>query len=146
MDKKGNITTDPYLAKTLVPLGGKDFGHKGFGLSSSIEILCGPFLGMLHGLRLLPMNGPNFSIPRQLGHFVMAINIKSIVSKKKYFSNIENYIKDLKKQKSKNDKILYPGEKEWLEETNRQKNGIPFDLELIQLYLKICKKYKVNLF
>ena len=48
--------------------------------------------------------------------------------------------------KSKNDKILYPGEKEWLEETNRQKNGIPFDLELIQLYLKICKKYKVNLF
>lgn len=146
MDKKGNITRDPDLAKTLVPLGGKYFGHKGFGLSASIEILCGPFLGMLHGLRLLPMKGPNFTIPRKLGHFVMAINIKSIVSKKKYFLNIENYIKDLKKQKSINDKILYPGEKEWLEEINRQKTGVPFDLELKQLFLKISKKYKVNLF
>jgi len=92
------------------------------------------------------MHGPNFSTPRKLGHFVMAINIKSIVSKKEYFSNIENYIKDLKKQKSINHKILYPGEKEWLEEANRKKNGIPFDLELEQLFLKISKKYKVNLF
>ena len=146
LDKNGNMTTNPDKAVSLFPLGGELFGHKGFGLSSSIEVLCGPFLGMMHGFRLLSMIGPNFSTPRKLGHLVMAININSITTKKKYFSNMSSYIKDLKKQKSRKQEILYPGEKEWKEEKLRTKKGIPFDFELINSFLEIDKKYNLNYF
>jgi len=146
LNKFGNETINPNLAKFLMPLGGKSFGHKGYALSSSIEILCGPFLGMLHGYRLIPMIGNDYKTHRKLGHFIMAININSIVSKKEYFKNIDKYINDLKKQKSSKNKIFYPGEKEWIEEKIRRKNGIPFDKELINSFLTIDQKYSLNLF
>ena len=40
LDKSGNYTTNPYNAVSLAPLGGKEYGYKGFGLSSSVEIMC----------------------------------------------------------------------------------------------------------
>jgi LDH2 family malate/lactate/ureidoglycolate dehydrogenase len=59
---------------------------------------------------------------------------------------MSSYIKDLKKQKSRKQEILYPGEKEWKEEKLRTKKGIPFDLELINSFLEIDKKYNLNYF
>ena len=146
LDENGKMTNDPNKAKSLFPLGGETFGHKGFGLSSSIEVLCGPFLGIAHGFRLLPMMQSDFSTPRKIGHLVMAINIEAITSKEKYYSNMSNYLRDLKKQKSNKKIILYPGEKEWIEEKLRIKKGIPFDIELVSSFLEIDKKYKLNYF
>ena len=144
LDKNGKMTNDPNKVTSLFPLGGETFGHKGFGLSSSIEVLCGPFLDIAHGFRLLSMMGPNFSTPRKIGHLVIAINIEAITSKKKYYTNMSNYLSDLKKQKSNKKKIFYPGEKEWIEEKLRIKKGIPFDTELINSFLEIDKKYKLG--
>ena len=59
---------------------------------------------------------------------------------------MSSYIKDLKKQKSRKQEILYPGEKEWKEEKLRTKKGIPFDFELINSFLEIDKKYNLNYF
>lgn len=146
LDKNGKMTRNANLAESLYPLGGKLFGHKGFGLSSSIEVLCGPFLGIAHGFRLLSMLGPDLASYRGLGHFTMAININAITSKKKYFSLINTYINDLQKQKSNKNKILYPGEKEWKEEKIRKKKGIPFDKELINSFLELDQKFSLNYF
>jgi len=59
---------------------------------------------------------------------------------------MSSYIKDLKKQKSRKQEILYPGEKEWKEEKLRTKKGIPFDFELKNSFLEIDKKYNLNYF
>ena len=143
----GNPTTNPNITKSLSPLGGNSFGHKGFGLSSSIEVLCGPLLGLMHGFRILSMDGPNFKNHRNLGHLIIAININAITSRKIYFNNMSQYISDLKSQKSKkNKKILYPGEKEWIEEKKRKKIGIPFDYELINNFQQLDKKFNLNYF
>ena len=101
LDKSGNYTTNPYNAVSLAPLGGKEYGYKGFGLSSSVEIMCGPLIGMAHGYRLLSMIGPDFSTPRKLGHFLIAISLDAFTTKKQYFKGMQNYMSDLKKQKSK---------------------------------------------
>ncbi len=146
IDSKGNYTTDPYEAIALAPMGGKEYGHKGFGLSSSVEIMCGPLIGMAHGYRLLSMIGPDFSTPRKLGHFLIAISLDSFTTKKKYFNGIKQYIKDLKKQKSKNirNPILYPGELEKITSKHRHKYGIPLDKELKTDFLYLAKKFKIN--
>ena len=146
-DQYGKSTTNAKIAESLSPLGGELFGHKGFGLSSSIEILCGPLLGIAHGYRLLSMMGPDFSSYRNLGHILIAINIESLTTRRKYYKNISNYINDLKLQKpKKNQRILYPGQKEYEEEKLRTKYGIPFDIELQNEFLKIDKNYNLNYF
>ena len=78
LDKFGKITTNAKNANSLLPLGGDLFGHKGFGLASSIDIMCGPLLGIAQSFELLPMMGPDFKTYRKLGHILMAININSI--------------------------------------------------------------------
>ena len=146
INKKGAFTQDAFEAIGLAPLGGEDYGYKGFGLSSSIEILCGPLIGMAHGYRLLSMIGPDFKTPRKLGHFLIAMKIDAFVNKKDFFRGIQLYLNDLKKQKpkNKNKKILYPGEIEKITEKFRRSNGIPFDRELRENFLTIAEKYKLK--
>ena len=146
INKKGEFTEDAFEAFALSPLGGQDYGYKGFGLSSSIEILCGPLIGMVHGFRLLSMIGPDFKTHRKLGHFLIAIKIDAFVSKKNFLKGIQLYIKDLKNQKpkNKNKKILYPGEIEKITEKLRKLKGIPFDKELKDDFTKIAEKYKLK--
>ena len=146
IDKKGNFVTNPYNAVGLAPLGGKGYGHKGFGLSSSIEVICGPLIGMAHSYRLLSMWGPDFSTPRKLGHFLIAISLNAFTTKKQYFQGMKKYMSDLKKQKPKNynNPILFPGEKEKIISKKRLKFGIPIDKELKKDFLYLADKYKVK--
>ena len=68
-------------------------------------------------------------------------------SKEFLIENISNYINDSKLQKfKKNQRILYPGQKEYEEEKLRTKYGIPFDIELQNEFLKIDKNYNLNYF
>ena len=93
------------------------------------------------------MIGPDFSTPRKLGHFLIAISLNAFTTKKQYFKGMQNYISDLKKQKSKknNNPILYPGEKEKITSKNRLKTGIPIDKELKTDFLFLANKYKVKI-
>lgn len=146
INSKGQFTIDPFKATGLAPLGGENYGYKGFGLSSSIEILCGPLIGMVHGFRLLSMIGPDFTTYRKLGHFLIAIKTDAFITKKNYQKGIKSYIADLKKQKpkNKNEKIFYPGEKEKITEKKRKEIGIPFDQELRNDFKKIANKYELK--
>ena len=109
--------------------------------------MCGPLIGMAHGYRLLSMIGPDFSTPRKLGHFLIAISLNAFTTKKQYFKGMKNYMSDLKKQKSKknNNPILYPGEKEKITSKKRLKTGIPIDKELKTDFLFLADKYKVKI-
>ena len=63
------------------------------------------------------------------------------------FKGMQNYISDLKKQKSKknNNPILYPGEKEKITTKKRLKSGIPIDKELKNDFLYLADKYKIKI-
>ena len=71
-DLSGEITTDPNIAresKKLMPLGGtKELGgHKGYGLATMVDILCGVLSGSAISSNIV-RNGP-------VGHFFGEFNI-----------------------------------------------------------------------
>ncbi|WP_046113350.1 Ldh family oxidoreductase [Aquincola tertiaricarbonis] len=73
VDEQGRPSTDPHQIRALRPLGGTDYGHKGYGLALVIELLCGPLNGNPYGPFITPMY-EQLDQPRELGAFFLAID------------------------------------------------------------------------
>jgi LDH2 family malate/lactate/ureidoglycolate dehydrogenase len=121
---------------SLLPLGGagEDFGgHKGFGLSLIVEILCaalqnGDYLTKLAG----GVEGGAAQAYR-LGHFFMAINIGSFVPLADFRKITGDMMRTLRAaRKAPGEKRIWtPGEKEFETMRERQRDGIPVGDELL---------------
>jgi len=69
-DQVGKMCTDPHVAQALLPIG----SYKGYNLGLVVEVLCSLLTNMPYGphiSRMFPLNGEK----RQLGHFLMAIDV-----------------------------------------------------------------------
>lgn len=73
LDAQGHDCTDAAQARALRPLGGEDYGHKGYGLAMMIELLCGPLNGNPFGPHISPMYDA-LERPRELGAFFIVID------------------------------------------------------------------------
>jgi ureidoglycolate dehydrogenase (NAD+) len=73
VDAAGRVTTDANAAAAVMPLGGAEFGHKGYALALMIDLLCGPLLGNPFGPHIPPMFEA-LDQPRRLGAFFIAID------------------------------------------------------------------------
>jgi LDH2 family malate/lactate/ureidoglycolate dehydrogenase len=126
VDSAGEPTTDADKSDALLPLGGMAFGYKGAGLASMIEVLCAVMTGSPFCSQLPPMKGPDFSTPRRMGHFFMAIDYRRFVAASLYESAMCAYLQDLRCQPSKPGKrVMAPGDREWSVLEERKLNGIP---------------------
>lgn len=138
IDKDGNDTDDPNALKEggiLLPLGSGDTkaGHKGFGLSAIVDLLCGvlsganygpwvpPFVSFLNPLENLPGKG--------IGHFVGAMRIDAFRPAADFKDNIDNWIERFKMATpiDKNAPVIIPGEPEFAMEKERLISGIPLN-------------------
>jgi len=151
IDINGNEPTDSReLLKTLVagtasllPLGGAGEelgGHKGYGLSVMVEILCGALVGGSFGKALSGFeNGkPAF---HKLGHLFIAINIESLVPVpvfKSITGAIMREVRTSKKAPGK-DKIYLAGEKEFDMIKMRKKEGVPINDALQKIMRELNK-------
>jgi len=126
VDSSGEPTIDPALSEALLPLGGMLYGHKGAGLASMIEVLCAIMTGSPYCSTLPAMKGPDFSTPRRMGHFFLAIDYRRFVSPQIYEAGMHAYLRDLRSQPSKpGKKVMAPGDREWLVQETRRRLGIP---------------------
>jgi LDH2 family malate/lactate/ureidoglycolate dehydrogenase len=131
VDSTGEPTIDPAQSATLLPLGGMRYGYKGSGLASMIEILCAVMTGSPYCSQLPAMKGPDFSTPRHLGHFFIAIDYRRFVSVQTYETGMQAYLRDLRKQPAKaGRKVMAPGDREWLVLEERIHRGIPIMSQL----------------
>lgn len=73
VDAAGQPSTDPQQIRALTPLGGQEFGHKGYALALVIDLLCGPLNGNPFGSQIPPMFA-DLDAPRRLGAFLMVID------------------------------------------------------------------------
>ena len=73
LDPHGVATTDPHAANALVPLGGVDYGHKGYGLALMVDLLCGPLQGNPFGPDI-PGMFTEMDAQRKLGAFFIFID------------------------------------------------------------------------
>jgi len=120
----------------LLPLGGvsEDSGsHKGYGLSTIVEILSSSLQSgaFLFGLSGFDSHGKETRF--KVGHFFLAINIESFLPVEQFKKNIGDLLRELRsvnKYPGK-DRIYTAGEKEYTIEKMIKEKGVPINSNLL---------------
>jgi LDH2 family malate/lactate/ureidoglycolate dehydrogenase len=159
ISSNGNSKTDPNVvlnkllnrSAALLPLGGigeDTSGHKGYGYATFAEILSS---ALQDGIYLKDTAGVIEDGQRRLkvGHFFLAINISNFIQIDRFKETAGNIMRELRASKKSpgRDKIYTAGEKEYFNEEERRKTGIPInkslqkDIKIMQKELRL-NKYK----
>ncbi len=137
-DANGTPTTDAarvldnLLARRgggLLPLGGagEEFsGHKGYGLSLMVDILCGVLPGAGYANNIYRKTPGGKPLPADVGHFFGAIKVEAFRPLDEFKATMDDIIRRLKATATAAgaDRIYIHGEKEY-EEAERRAKGIP---------------------
>ena len=115
VDLDGKPTTDAQRAVGLQPTG----GHKGYALAAMIEILCAQLAGVPFGRHVTKMYG-ELDKPRNLGHFMLALDVGRFTDPKGFCSQIHSFIQEMHAEGG-----LAPGDPERLSVERRKREGIP---------------------
>jgi ureidoglycolate dehydrogenase (NAD+) len=123
VDADGRPTTDAELASALVPLGGADYGYKGYGLAMMIDLLCGALNGMGFGPNLARMY-EDLDEPQDLGHLVLAIDPGRFAGGSQLQAAVRAMADDVVHA---GDAVQVPGDPELRAERERRESGIPVE-------------------
>ena len=140
LDQSGEFTINPQDATSLFPLGGEEYGYKGYGLALMVDILCGPLNGMPFGPNIPTMYG-DLTKRRHLGSLMVAINPSRFIGGSRFPEAVLHITEILKQQTGT---VLFPSEPEYVREIERQRTGIPIDLELLKEMNLWSQKLKVH--
>jgi LDH2 family malate/lactate/ureidoglycolate dehydrogenase len=141
---EGENTDDPTRVEMLAPLGGA-FGYKGAGLAGLVEILSAILSGMKLSCELAPMGGSDFSTPRRLGAFVMALRPGAFVDPDVFQDGMTRYLMALRNSPARpGGQVLAPGDREWAEADRRAVQGIPIDPETEASFRRIAGRYGLD--
>src|SRR5687767_11053600 len=115
IDADGRPTTDPHRVVGLAPTG----GHKGYALAMMIELLCAQLAGVPFGRHVTKMYG-ELNKPRNLGHFMLAIDIARFTDPKVFFKQIDSFVGEIRAEGA-----MAPGDPERLSAERRRRDGVP---------------------
>jgi L-2-hydroxycarboxylate dehydrogenase (NAD+) len=129
MDADGELTTDPFQASGLTPLGGSRMtsGHKGYGLGLMVEIFCGQLAG----------NPWSMEIPRtheggdsgDTGHMFMAWRVDAFREQDAFIEEMDRMVDLLHGMEvaevHRGQQVLVPGEPEAEAEERNRQLGVP---------------------
>ncbi|MEN3189724.1 MAG: Ldh family oxidoreductase [Atribacterota bacterium] len=125
----------------LAPLGGigeETAGYKGYGYATVVEILSaalqnGKYLKMLSGIQ------DGKSVPINLGHFFIAINISSFTDLESFKKITGDILRNLRASKKAPgaERIYTAGEKEYLSWLERKDKGAPINQNLQQQIINL---------
>ncbi|MEM7464834.1 MAG: Ldh family oxidoreductase [Pseudomonadota bacterium] len=122
IDQSGQVTTDPAagIAGTILPMA----GHKGYAISTIMDVLAGVLSGSRFGASVVGPYEPEGS--SGVGHLVLAINIEACRPLGEFEADMESLIEELKDtpRRREVDEIFYPGEMEARSEERLEKEGI----------------------
>lgn len=129
-DGEGRPVIDPHAVQMLMPLGGA-FGFKGAGLAGVATILAAALTGGALDHEMLSMTrSPDFTKPRNLGHFFFVIDPDRFVGRAAYDAAMRSYVEALRQAKpTEGNKVMAPGDREWGVADQRWRDGIPLDTE-----------------
>jgi ureidoglycolate dehydrogenase (NAD+) len=122
-DAEGNHTTDANLARALVPLGGAEYGYKGYGLALMIDLLCGPLNGNRWGPTISNMFN-ELDAPRRIGAFFIMVDPLRFAGGETLAATVETIALALAAEPGS---PLMPGDPELHEEEVRRVKGIPIE-------------------
>jgi LDH2 family malate/lactate/ureidoglycolate dehydrogenase len=138
-DSEGKPTDDPVegFAGFLLPLG----GHKGFGLSLMVDILCGVLSGGAFQFDLQSMYKKPED-PSSTGHLMLVIDPDAFLGKDAFLARIGAFCETIKASPMWDDtaRMLIPGELENEMMNRRLKDGIPLPRSLYDDLVDISKR------
>lgn len=135
LDKEGTPTKKLEDAFSLMPLGGLNFGYKGYGLALIIDLLSGALSGACCGKAV---QGTASLEKCTKGDLFIAINISSFIDPSMFKSKVEEVKREIKA-----DGCKLPGEIEYEKEKNTKEIEVKQDV--YEQLVKIGKEYDVKL-
>lgn len=142
-DPSGLDTTDPHLAEMLAPLGGA-FGFKGAALGGVAEILSAVLTGMKLSVDIAPMMGPDFSTPRGMGAFVLALDPNAFAGADVVQAAVTRYLSVLRASPARGGgRVMAPGDREWEVARTRLSDGIALDPVTAESFRDLAKTLDV---
>ena len=142
-DRDGQPTDDPNIGfgGFLQPLG----GHKGFGLSLMVDILCGVIAGGAFQFALKSMYA-NPDAPSETGHFMVAIDPTVAMSRDTYLARMGKFYRTIKSSPMTEEghEMFIPGEIEEQRRRERERDGIPLTAALFDEINQIAATHGVQ--
>ena len=141
-DAKGESTTDPHAAQSVIPIG----DYKGFGLGMVVDILCGLLSGMPFGREITSMYLTPLDQKRYLGQFYMALDISKFQDVKAFKSRLKKYMDEIRREPAKDPAkpVLVPGDPEKKALAERAREGIPLFPAEYNAILETCRMHGVK--
>lgn len=151
IDEQGNSKNNPQdiledlvsSRSALLPLGGEGEtygGHKGYGLSTMVEILSSCLQSGAFLLSLTGIDSKGEPSRFKVGHFFLAINIENFLPIDEFKLNIGSLLRELRAANKVpgQERIYTAGEKEYLNEIYVREIGVPINHNLLKeiLYIK----------
>ncbi len=129
VDSAGAPTTDPAAGDKLLPMGGVDFAFKGAALAGLATLLSAILQGTTLDHDMLQMvGGDDYSTPRGMGQFFLAIDPKNFGGEAVFLAGMRAYLQALRAVPPHDGaEVLAPGDREWRVEQERARTGIPID-------------------
>ena len=129
-DEEGNPTKDAQKALKgfLQPIA----GYKGVGIALMIEIMLGSLTRGQFSRGIKPNSEPQGT--QNIPHLFMALKPDCFMSKSEIEANLEQFITDFRavKRMKDVDKLLLPGEIEYIRSVERREKGVPLTKALVQ--------------
>ena len=123
VDAQGDFTTDADAAIAVAPLGGREYGYKGYALALVIDLLCGPLLGNPYGPHITPMFAA-LDRPRNVGAFFIALDPERFAGGAHLAAQVEAMARELAAEPGA---LRLPGDPEIEVAAQRSRDGIPVE-------------------
>lgn len=154
-DGNGESTTDPFGVKNggaLLPLGGdREHGsHKGYGLSSVVDIFSAVLSGANYGPWVPPfvafMEPAADPVGKGIGHFFGAMRVDAFRPAGEFKSHMDNWIGRFRNAEPvmRGHDVLIPGDPERKLEQERRKDGIPLLDPVAEDLKSLSERYGVE--
>ena len=128
IDDQGRPTTDAQRAIAVTPLGGAEYGHKGYAMALMVDLLCGPLLGNPFGRHIPPMFG-DLDAPRRIGAFFIVLDPARFAGGAALAATVEQMAHELAAEPGA---PKVPGDPELQRQRERLIQGIPVEPVLAQ--------------
>jgi len=110
-----------------------------------VEIFSAVLTGMKLSFDLAPMGGPDFSTPRGLGAFVLALKPEAFLERDVFDEGMKRYLEVLRGSPAREDcKVMAPGDREWAVAAKREREGAPVDPVTRAAFSELAEKFSVS--
>lgn len=134
LDQNGAVTTDPFAAVALTPLGAfpELSSHKGYGLALFVEALCGQLAGAAWAKYVVFTRGE--PRPSNTGHAFLAWRIDAFRPLDEFLAHMDEMLHELRTAQPVDgaERVLVPGDPEYEAERDRRANGVPLHPKVLQ--------------